>query len=80
LLERLKAGDAGAAATVGLPPELVAAQAGHAMDPLALQFIKPLVEKAAFVQAVDEAWTMLAVLMALGLLTLPFVPRRHDSR
>ena len=40
-------GDAGAAAAIGLPPELVAAQAG-APDPTALDFIFPLIKKAAF--------------------------------
>jgi MFS transporter, DHA2 family, multidrug resistance protein len=79
LMERLKAGDPGAASTVGLPPELVAAHAGRAIDPLALQFITPLVEKAAFVEAVDEVWMVLAAFMAFGLLTLPFVPRVKRS-
>src|SRR5829696_1017800 len=68
-------GDAGAAAAIGLPPELVAAQAG-APDPTALDFIFPLIEKAAFVEAIDEAWAMMAMLVALGLLTVPLLGTR----
>ena len=74
LIERLKAGDAAAAAAIGLPPELVAAQAG-ALDAATLAFLTPLVEKAAFVAAVDEAWAMMAALVALALLAVPFARR-----
>jgi DHA2 family multidrug resistance protein len=73
LAGRLQAGDPAAAAVVGLPLDLVAAQVGHPPDAMVLSLIRPLVEKAAFMQAVDEAWTMLAVLMAVGLMALPFV-------
>jgi DHA2 family multidrug resistance protein len=68
LAARLQAGDPAAAAAVGLPPELVTAHAGRPPDDLVLSLAGPLIEKAAFVQAVDEAWAMLATLMALGLL------------
>ena len=68
------------AAAIGLPPELVATQAG-APDPTALAFINSLIEKAAFVDAIDEAWAMMAVLVALGLLTVPlFVTRVYEER
>jgi MFS transporter, DHA2 family, multidrug resistance protein len=73
LLMRLQAGDAGAAIAVGLPPELVAAQAGRALDAMALAIIRPLVEKAAFVHAVNESWGLLAALIVLGLVSLPFL-------
>jgi MFS transporter, DHA2 family, multidrug resistance protein len=79
LITRLQAGDAGAAITVGLPPELVAAQAGRALDPMALAIVTPLVERAAFVHATNEAWAMLAALVALGLVGLPFLPPKAPS-
>ena len=77
LIERLKAGDAAAAAAIGLPPDLVAAQAG-ALDAATLAFLAPLVEKAAFVAAVDEAWAMMAALVALALLAVPFARRAPE--
>ena len=80
LVTRLQAGDAGAAITVGLPPELVAAHAGRALDPMALAIVTPLVERAAFVQAMNEGWAMLAALIALGLSILPFLPAKAPSR
>ena len=78
LIERLKAGDAAAAAAIGLPPDLVAAQAG-ALDAATLAFVAPLVDKAAFVAAVDEAWAMMAALVALALLAVPFARRAPKS-
>jgi MFS transporter, DHA2 family, multidrug resistance protein len=77
LLMRLQTGDAGAAIAAGLPPELVAAQAGRALDAMALAIIRPLVEKAAFVVAVNESWGLLAALIVLDLVSLPFLRVEH---
>jgi DHA2 family multidrug resistance protein len=80
LIQRLKAGDPAAAAAVGLPRELVAHQA-QSVDSATLAFLSPLVEKAAFVTAVDEAWAMVAALVALGLVIVPFATRgRRNQR
>src|SRR4051812_1694160 len=77
LLTRLQSGDPSAAAAVGLPPELVAAQVGHAPDPANLDFINSLLNKAAFLQALNEAWMLLATLVAVGLVPLLLVRARR---
>jgi len=77
LLTRLQSGDPSAAAAVGLPPELVAAQVGHAPDPANLDFINSLLNKAAFLQALNEAWMLLATLVAVGLVPLFLVRARR---
>jgi DHA2 family multidrug resistance protein len=70
LIAGLRAGEAWAAVAVGLPPAIVASRAGQPIDANTMSFVGPLVEKAAFVQAVNDAWTLLAGLVALAVLCL----------
>ena len=70
---RLKAGDAGAAAIVGLP---TAPFKGHDMgpvDPVMRAMVEPLINKAALTLAFNEAWLVVGGLFALSLLVLPFI-------
>ncbi|MFG1463183.1 DHA2 family efflux MFS transporter permease subunit [Xanthobacter sp. DSM 24535] len=62
LRQRLLAGDAGAAILVGLPPDLVQAPMQTPVSPDVEALVRPLVEKAALVLSINEAWAMLAVL------------------
>jgi len=41
------------------------------------ELVRPLIEKASLVSAINEAWAMLAGLTILGLLALPFVSRQR---
>jgi DHA2 family multidrug resistance protein len=66
LVEGLRAGSPSAAVAVGLPPSLVAARAGQPLDPSISSLIGPLVERAAYVQALNEAWAFLAAVVVLG--------------
>jgi len=38
-----------------------------------IETVRPLVERAGLVSAINEAWAMLAAITALALLVLPFV-------
>jgi DHA2 family multidrug resistance protein len=69
--DRLQAGDADIAAFVGAP---LAAIAGHrgAFDADTASMLDPLVQTAATVQALNEAWMVVAVLTASALLWVPF--------
>lgn len=72
---RLKAGDASAAAIVGLP---TAPFKGHDMgpvDPIMKALVEPLIRKAALALAFNEAWLVVGALFALSLLVLPFMRR-----
>ena len=64
--ERLMAGDASAAALIGLPPGLVSGPIPTPVDPSIAEMIRPLVERVALVEAINEAWAMLAVAMLMG--------------
>lgn len=74
--QRLKSGDVTVAPLVGIPAETVATAPSRTVDAALVEMVRPLVERAALVEAINEAWLMLAVLTALALLALPLVRRR----
>ena len=79
LATRLQAGDAGAAAIVGLPTEYFQ---GHDMGPVnetMRAFAEPLVTKAALNQSFNEAWIVIGALFALSLLVVPFMRLRPSA-
>jgi DHA2 family multidrug resistance protein len=72
IARRLQAGDVATAKAVGLPIAAFLARPPGPVDPGTEMLIRPLVERLALVQAISEAWLMLAVLTAAALLCLPF--------
>ena len=73
LVARLKQGDVSVAPLVGLPPETVASATTRIIDATVIETVRPLVERAGLVSAINEAWMMLAAITALAFLVLPFV-------
>jgi len=71
--QRLKRGDVTVSALVGIPSETVATAATRTIDAALIETVRPLVERAGLVSAINEAWAMLAVITALALLVLPLV-------
>ena len=71
--QRLKQGDVSVAPLVGLPPETVASAPTRLIDAAIIETVRPLVERAGLVSAINEAWAMLAAITALALLVLPFI-------
>lgn len=69
---RLLAGDTTAATVIGLDPGLLVNRPSGPLTPDAEAFIRPMIEKAAFVWSVNEAWAMLAAFAMLGVLVVPF--------
>jgi len=74
LWERLKAGDVNAAAFVGAPLQAIAGHKGE-FDADTTSMLDPLVQTAASVQAINEAWMVVAVLTACALLWVPFAKK-----
>jgi DHA2 family multidrug resistance protein len=62
IVDRLQAGDVDAAKLVGIPLGIFAARPAGPLDAATRQMLQPLVEKVALVQAINEAWAMIAVL------------------
>lgn len=75
LRQRLIAGDAAAAAAIGLPPGTLNGPVTLPVDPAIEQMVRPLVEAAALTQAINEAWALLALLAGLAALLALAMPR-----
>ena len=73
ILSRLEAGDAATAAAIGVPPAMMAAGPAALGDPAVQSLLRPLVEKAAFVETTNLAWTLIAVLSLVSMAVLPFM-------
>ncbi len=70
LADELMAGSRDTAEFVGLPLKFFKGVPLTDLDQSAIEFARPLVEKAGFVAAVNEAWLMLAGLMVVGFAAL----------
>lgn len=83
IADQLRAGDVEAAKAVGIP--IPAFLAGHATPatPATEAIVRPLVEKLALTQALNEAWLVVAVIEATALFSLllirPVHARNHEA-
>jgi DHA2 family multidrug resistance protein len=75
LRARLLAGDMSTARAIGLDPGLLAS----GLTPSAEAYMRPMIEKAAFVLSVNDAWAMLAAFALLGVLVVPFAWRTSHT-
>jgi len=68
LISRLTAGDLDAARTLGIPPDVL----GTALlDPEKQALLAPLVDKVAFVDAINDAWGLVALATLAALIVIP---------
>ena len=67
--------DRSAAKLVGIPLDMFMNRPTGPLEGPALAMVQSLVEKAALVQAINEAWIMIAVLTIGALLCVPFAKR-----
>jgi DHA2 family multidrug resistance protein len=75
IMNRLQAGDLDTARFIGIPIDLFAARPVGPLDKATQAMMQPFVEKAALVQAINEAWIMIAALTIAALLCVPFARR-----
>jgi DHA2 family multidrug resistance protein len=76
IVRRLEAGDTATAKAVGIPLDLFRAQGRGPVDADTAAILKPMIDHLALARAIDEAWLLMAVLIVLALLSLPFTTRR----
>ncbi len=76
LVMRLRTGDIRVAPLLDLPVETVLRAPQRIVDASVEAVVRPLVERASVVMAVNEAWAMLAVVSALALCALPLIVSR----
>jgi DHA2 family multidrug resistance protein len=70
IVAKLLAGDRATAVFVGLPTDRFTGKALGAVDADTQEFARPLVERAGLVSAINEAWAMMAIAMALALIAI----------
>jgi DHA2 family multidrug resistance protein len=68
LAGRLSAGDPDAARMVGIPPGMIGASLA---DPKAQTTLAPFIDRAAFVEAINDAWALVALLTLAAILSVP---------
>ncbi|MAU98698.1 MAG: MFS transporter [Fulvimarina sp.] len=76
LADRLADLDPKAFEIVGIPLEAMKEAAARASDPEVIAAVRPLVEKAATMQVINEAWAMLACVTLVGCALALLAPRR----
>ncbi len=80
IVEKLLAGDAATALFVGLPTDRFTGKPLGPVDAETQEFARPLVERAGLVCAINEAWAMMALAMAIGLGALLVSMLRRNAR
>ena len=69
-----------AAKAIGLDPGLFASGLSGSLTPNAEAYVRPMIEKAAFIWSINDAWAMLAAFALLGVVVIPFAWRtKHAS-
>jgi DHA2 family multidrug resistance protein len=72
IAHRLVGGDIETAKFVGIPLALFLHHSRGPLDPVTQDILESLVRRAAFVQAMNDAWTLVAALTLAALLSVPF--------
>jgi DHA2 family multidrug resistance protein len=72
IVNRLMAGDLDTAKAVGIPPEALATAP---LDPEKQALLASLVDRVAFVDAINDAWALIAVMTFVALFFLPLARR-----
>lgn len=75
IADQLRAGDVATAVRIGIPRDAFLEQRGQPLDDFATEMVRPLVERAALVPAVNTAWLLCGVLTLAALATLFWVRR-----
>ncbi|MGA9008264.1 MAG: MFS transporter, partial [Xanthobacteraceae bacterium] len=76
LISRLSAGDMDTVKTLGIPPEAL----GYSLSDSTTQaMLSPLVKKIAFVEAINDAWALVALITCAALLVVPLARRPSQN-
>jgi len=75
IAEELKAGNIETAVRIGIPRDAFIEQIGIPPDEFTEAMVRPLVERQALVEAINDAWMLIGVLTALAVILVFFVRR-----
>jgi DHA2 family multidrug resistance protein len=79
---QLRNGDVATAVSIGIPRDAFLEQLGQPADEFTQEMVRPLVEKAALVQSINDAWMLIGLLTVVAVLIVIFVraaPRDVDD-
>jgi DHA2 family multidrug resistance protein len=76
---QLRAGDVATAVRIGIPRDAFLENLGEPVDDITTEMVRPLVEKAALVQALNDAWLAIGLVTVAALL-LVWLVRRNTPR
>ena len=76
---RLRAGDVATAISIGIPRDAFLENLGEPIDDITTEMVRPLVEKAALVHAINDAWLAIGLITVLAL-ALVWLVRRRGAR
>jgi DHA2 family multidrug resistance protein len=80
IVARLKAGDIETARQIGIPVAIFRAHAHAPLDARTAEMLQPMVQKLSLVQAINDAWGLVAILTLFALAALPFAkPQPLDT-
>jgi DHA2 family multidrug resistance protein len=80
IVDHLMAGDVATAKFVGIPLRLFVDRAPGPLDPITQSILEPMVNRAAFVQAMNDAWAVVAILTLTAVLSVPFARKRRIAK
>ncbi len=78
IAQQLKDGNVATAVRIGIPRDAFIEQIGTPPDEFTAEMVRPLVERYALVEAVNDAWLLIGVLTALAV-ALVFIVRRNPE-
>ena len=73
---KLRAGDLATAISIGIPRDAFLENLGEPVDDITTEMVRPLVEKAALTQAINDAWLAIGLITVAALLLVWLVRRR----
>ena len=73
IAEELKAGNIATAVRIGIPRDAFIEQIGIPPDEFTEEMVRPLVERQALVEAINDAWMLIGVLTAIAVILVFFV-------
>ena len=76
---RLRAGDVATAVGIGIPRDAFLENLGEPVDEITTEMVQPLVEKAALVHAINDAWLAIGLITVLALALVWLVRRRRAA-
>ncbi|MFD0849284.1 DHA2 family efflux MFS transporter permease subunit [Sphingosinicella xenopeptidilytica] len=72
IVSALQAGNVDTARMLGIPVNLFLMQVGRPVSPETVAALRPMVERAALADAINDAWMLVALITVAALLLLPF--------